>query len=172
MNLSDTILKSCDQPFKSAILIDYPNAHISLKTAKWPTSFDYEVIEKFAKLHSEIVTSRIYGDWRDYPNEKRFLSQYDVELIQVSHVLVCGKRRKDMVDTKMSVDIGLIIPNYPDINLIILVTGDADFLPVVETIKQQGNIRVIIIAEKKSMSDYLGKAADGTLYYQYLAELD
>jgi len=173
MNLSDIKTKSIGKNrYKIAIGIDYPNIEISLKNSGWPIPFDYEVIEKFAKQKGEIILSRIYGDWSYLRNSNMFLSQFDVELVDVPHVLVMGQRMKDTVDTKMAMDTGMMLYEYPEIDMVIIVSGDADFIPVIKTLKQFKSIKVIIIGERESMSDSYGGVADQTFFYQYIADMD
>ncbi len=170
MNLSD--IKSCSNKndYKIAIGIDYPNMEIGLKQAGWPVFFDYETIERYAKQYGEIVISRVYGDWDILQTSAGFLSQYDIELVNVPHVIVCGQHKKDTVDTKMAMDFGTMLYEYPEIDMVFIVSGDADFIPVIETLKKFRNIRVIVIGVRDSMSNSI--KADQTLYYQFIAELD
>ena len=173
MNLSDTKIKSIGKKrYKIAILIDYPNMEISLKNSGWPVPFDYEVIENFAKQKGEIILSRIYGDWNYLWNSKMFLSQFDVELVEVPHVLVMGQRMKDTVDTKMAMDAGMMLYEYSKIDMVIIVSGDADFIPVIKTLKQFKSMKVIVIGERESRSYSFGSVADQTLFYQYIADID
>lgn len=173
MNLSDTKPKSIDKKtYKIAIGIDYPNMEIGLKNSGWPIPFDYDVIEQYAKQWGEIIISKIYGDWVLLRKSSRFLSQFEVELVDVPHILVCGQHKKDTVDTKIAIDFGMLLYEYPEVNMVILVSGDSDFIPVVKTIKKFKMIKVIVIGERGSMSESFGGIADGTLFYQYLANLD
>ena len=175
MNLSDSLGK-LDRTliYKIAIEIDFPNIHIGLKNSDWPVSFDYEMIEKFALRFGMIHSSRIYADWSDYSFEQRILSQFNTDLIHIEHVRVQGesKKRKDLVDTQMAVNIGMMLYESSDINLIIIVSGDADFIPVIKAIKEHGGNKVLIIAARESMSEYLSKYADYTINYEYIAKLD
>jgi len=173
MNLSNTKTKSIDKKRnKIAILTDFPNMEIGLKNSGWPVPFDYEVIENFARRKGEIILSRIYGDWNYLKKSKMFLSQFDVELVNVPHVLVMGNQKKDTVDTKLAMDAGMMLYEYPDINMVIIVSGDSDFIPVIKTLKEFKSIKVIVIGERKSMSNSLGRVADSILFYQFISELD
>ena len=172
MNLSDIKTKSHKNDHKIAIGIDYPNIEIGLKEAGWLVYFDYEVIENYAKMHGEIVMSKVYGDWVQLKRSAMFLSQYDVELVHVPHVKLCGDRKKDTVDTKMAMDFGMMLYEFPEVDMVIIVSGDADFISVVTTLKQYKTIEVYVIGERESMSNVFGKVADQTLFYQYIADLD
>lgn len=175
MNLSDSLGK-LDRTliYKIAIEIDFPNIHIGLKNSDWPLPFDYEMIENFALGFGMIHSSRIYADWGDYSFEQRDLSQFNTDLIHIEHVDVRekSKRRKDLVDTQMAVNIGMMLCESSDINLVIIVSGDADFIPVIREIKDHGENKVVIIAAKKSMSEHLSKYADHTINYEYIAKLE
>ena len=173
MNLSDTKTKGIDRKtYKIVIGIDYPKLEIGLEKSGWTVPFDYDVIEQYAKQQGEIVISKIYGDWSLLKKSSKFLSQFEVELVNVPHILVRGQHRKDTVDTKMAIDFGMLLNEYPEVNMVIIVSGDCDFIPVVKTIKELRMIKVIVIGEKKSMSESFGGIADGTIFYQYLAKLD
>lgn len=174
MNLCDSLGK-LDRTliYKIAIEIDFPNIHIGLKNSDWPLPFNYEMIENFALRFGIIHSSRTYADWNDYSFEQIYLSQFNTDLIHIEHVNVQGesKKRKDLVDTQMAVNIGMMLYENPEINLIIIVSGDADFIPVIKSIKGHGEKKVLIIAARKSMSEYLSKYADHTINYEYIAKL-
>jgi len=173
MNLSYTKIKSEKKnSYKIGIGTDYPNMEIGLKKSDWPLMFDYEVIEQFAISRGEIVLSRIYGDWAYLQNSYKILSQFEVELIDVPHISLCGTKRKDTVDTAMAMDFGMMLHEYSEINLVIIVSGDSDFAPVIKKLKQFKRMRVIVLGEKNSMSDSLGKVADETIFYQYIANFE
>ena len=174
MNLSTTFTKlESIQNCNIGIEVDFPNIHIGLKHSKWPNPFEYETIENFALKYGNIYSSRIYADWKDYLSERNCLSRGNTELIQVDHINVMGEknRRKDLVDTLMSFNICAMMYENPELNLVIIVSGDADFIPVISSIKERGK-KVIIIAAEGSMSEYLGKYADYTINYEYIASLE
>ena len=168
-------LKKLDRTliYKIAIEIDFPNIHIGLKSSDWTLPFDYETIENFALSLGVIHSSRIYADWNDYSFEKTYLSQYNTELVQIKHINLKGKskKRKDLVDTAMAVNIGMMLHENSEINLILIISGDADFIPVIKAIKEYGEKKVLIISAKESMSEYLSKFADHTIHYEYIAKL-
>jgi uncharacterized protein (TIGR00288 family) len=173
MNLSNTKIKTEKKDFYNICIgIDYPNMEIGLKKTDWPLMFDYEVIEEFALSRGEIVLSRIYGDWAYLQNSHQILSQFEVDLIDVPHVPLCGNKKKDTVDTAMAIDFGLMLHEYSEINLVIIVSGDSDFVPVIKKLKESKRMRVIVIGEKNSMSNSLGRIADETIFYQYIANLE
>ena len=172
MNLTNSILIDIKkQKNKVAILIDYPNMEIGLKQSGWPYFFDYKAIELMASQHGEILISRIYGDWNYLKNAYISLSQYNVEMVNVKHIMVCGDKRKDLVDTQIAVDVGILLCKYNDINLFIIVSGDADMIPIIQKIKEFKDKKVIVIGERNSMSEHLGRYADRTLYYQYIVDI-
>ena len=173
MNLSDAKTKSIGKKrYKIAILIDYPNIEIGLKNSGWPVPFDYEVIEKFAMQKGEIILSKIYGDWNYLTSSSKFLSQFEVELVDVPHVVFMGQGKKDTVDTKMAMDAGMMLYEYPEVDMVIMVSGDADFIPVIKALKHFKSIKVIVIGERESISNSIGRVADQTHFYQYIAKLD
>ncbi len=156
---------------KVAILIDYPNMEIGLKQSGWSYFFNYKTIEKLANRHGEIVISRIYGDWNFLKKAYMLLSQYEVEMINVNHVMVCGEKRKDLVDTRIAVEVGILLCKHQEINLYIIVSGDADMIPIIQKIKEFKENKVIVIGEKNSLSNYLGKYADRSLFYQHIVDI-
>ena len=136
--------------------------------------FDYEIIENFALSYGVIQSSRIYADWNDYNFEKRDLLQYNTDLIHIEHINVKGEseKRKDLVDTQMAVNIGMMLYEISEINLIIIISGDADFIPVIKAIKEYREKKVVIISARESLSEHLGKYADYTIDYEYIAKLN
>jgi hypothetical protein len=59
--------------------------------------------------------------------------------------------------------------SHPNIQIYVLATGDRDFIPLVNTIRQSGK-RVIVIGVADATSSHLAQSADEFIFYHQLAE--
>ena len=157
------------RPHKIAIFTDFPNIEIGIIKNTYNDHFEYAIVERFAQCFGEIILSKIYADWSKNKVAYNKLSKTNVQLVNVKHIQHDNKL-KDLVDTKMATDIGITLLKFPKIDLIILVSGDADFLPVIKTIREYKR-QVFIVSEENSLSCYLISNADTIYYYQDIEEL-
>ena len=150
-----------------AIFIDFPNLDISVRESRIRRFPDVSLIKKYAKKFGKIKFLRVYGDWNLLKVQKVILRKIpQIELINVPHI-TNGRGAKDLVDTRMAFDIGSTIERVPEISTYIIISGDADFLPVLQQIRMRGK-EFLIIAEERSLSSHLRRKFNKIITYQKL----
>lgn len=171
MNSINSInIKHTKRNLDIAMFTDYPNVDIGVRRNTFESYYNYGMVETYVKTMGNLRVSRVYGDWQRYKIASKYLSRYNVKLVDVRHIIFSDNRSKDLVDTKMAMDIGTMLLECPDIQLIVIVSGDADFIPVIKTIKEY-NIKVYVIAEQNSLSHHLFDHADKIIFYQDVEEM-
>ena len=110
--------------------------------------------------------ANLYADWRAktmrrYPDR---LCEFDVEF-----VLVLGRRRgrvlKNAVDIRMAVDAVELVHAMPDIDVYVVVTGDRDFVCMVQALQRRGKT-VVGVAPLDGASGELVGQCDRFVYYE------
>ncbi len=154
--------------FNIGVFGDYPNLKFSLEERDISQVFDPTSIINLASCYGKIVILNFYGDWNKLVKDRTRLKQFKIiKLINVPHIQNGNGKKKDVVDTRMAYDIGQIHYKYPEIDLYIIISGDADFLPIITELRKDKK-KVIIIAEEHSLSSFLKKKADKIITYNSL----
>jgi len=117
----------------------------------------------FAGEKGKIAVSTAYGDWTRTHLKKssEILADHSFEMIHVP------KSKKNSADITLITHAIEIIFQYPHIRRLILVTGDADFRPLLISLRKHG-IETIIICDSKSASEDLLLLADSYKDYRDL----
>lgn len=146
-----------------ALFFDAENLFIEAGKAAFPV----DVPRVLTRLREEgrLVLARAYADWSALParDHVRTLQQYAVEMV----MLPTDQRQKNTADIQMVVDALelTILPDAPDV--IALVAGDRDFVPLVQRIKRYGKT-VIGMGLRGSTSRSLEAVCTKFLYYDDL----
>jgi uncharacterized LabA/DUF88 family protein len=140
-----------------AILWDIENV-----TPSSNTGFVTGLLEWAGEL-GRISVARAYGDWtkRELKGISQTLAQNSFEMMHVP------MSRKDSADITLITNTIEIMYQYPHIKKIVLVTGDADFRPLLQAMRKHG-IETIIICDAKSASEDLLLLADAYKDYREL----
>ncbi len=150
------------------IFVDYPNIEISLQeyvSVEYP---DISMVKRYATRLGKIALLKVYGDWNRLQKQRQHLKKVPgTKLINEPHLKTRNGKKKDAVDMRMAFDIGACLEKSPQIDLYILVSGDADFLPVLRQIRIRGK-EILIIAEQNSLSWLLKRKFKNIITYQEL----
>lgn len=114
----------------------------------------------FLEEENRVSSASCFGDWTR-PNLKRIssnLSDYNFELIHIP------KSRKNSADISLITHATEMIFLYPHLQRFILVTGDADFRPLLTTLKKHGKDIWIICDASNASEDLL---AQSDKYFDY-----
>ena len=136
-----------------AIYWDYENVQISdfEDKANIPSA---EGILDFAKENGLVRYQNIYAKWT---NENKALKQ---SLYSLGYELVTVPMVKsNSCDLKIAADIANDVYFDKNLKSIILITGDKDFIPIINWLKKIG-IHVILIGQPGITSDHLTLSAD------------
>jgi len=156
-----------------AVFIDFENIYISARE-KYGTNPNFEYIMDQCAKYGRVVVARAYADWYQFSRVTNALYANGIEPRYVP-TYYYGDDSSDRKAIKNSVDIHLVIDGmgslygYPNIHTYVLVTGDRDFIPLVNAIRQHGK-RVIVIGVAESTSSHLAQSADEFVFYHQLSE--
>ncbi|MFH1451327.1 MAG: NYN domain-containing protein [bacterium] len=142
-----------------AVLIDVQNLYHSAKNLYNGAKVDFREILKLAVSQRSLIRAFAYVVKTKTGEEKPFheaLSKLGIEMRVKDLIIFYGGLKKADWDVGIAVDAVRIAPS---VDAIVLASGDGDFIPLVEYLKNQGK-RVEVIAFSRSASSHLKEAAD------------
>ena len=164
-----------------ALFIDWENFKISL--AGGHRHPNVSALKEEVSNYGRVVVAKAYADWVTRAPELRGASQFILDppalyAAGIDPVYVPTRlpltgapadsyrtaRVKNSVDVKMTADCIECAHSYPNIGTYVLVSGDSDFIHVVNTLRTRGK-RVFIIGVSWSTSRRLADQVDGLILY-------
>ncbi|HKZ43190.1 MAG TPA: NYN domain-containing protein, partial [Candidatus Hodarchaeales archaeon] len=127
-----------------ALLIDFENIAYGLRNQYEGESFQIDPIINTLSEQGTIIVRRAYGDWHQNHVYRRALIEHGIELVERPALGSSGKNGSDI---KMSIDAFELATSNPNVNYFALVTGDSDFLPLIQKLREKGKYVIIISAE-------------------------
>ena len=164
-----------------ALFIDWENFKISLASGN--RTPNVTALKEEVANHGRVVVAKAYADWVTRSPELKGASQFindppalyaaGIEPVYVPTRLPLGSaaalnsrttRVKNSVDVKMTADCIECAHSYPNIGTYVLVSGDSDFIHVINSLRAIGK-QVIIIGVSWSTSRRLADQVDGLILY-------
>ncbi|NCC31029.1 MAG: NYN domain-containing protein [Chloroflexia bacterium] len=155
-----------------AVFIDFENVYVSVRD-KLNANPNFEAIMDRCSDLGRVVISRAYADWYRYPRVTSALYANAIEPIYVATYYYdkdmgrTGRAIKNSVDMNLCIDAMKTLFVNTNISKFVLVTGDRDFIPLVNSIRQQGK-EVYIIGIGGAASTHLAQSADEFVFYEQL----
>jgi uncharacterized LabA/DUF88 family protein len=146
---------------KVAVFIDFDNIRIGIRQHFGGELHPQKLMSKASK-YGRVVTARAYADFTGHPKEfqDRLLFAAGIEPIHAPSK-ISGGRRQSSADMHMVIDMFLEAIDNQDVDTFILMTGDADFVRMVATLRRRFGRKVIISGvQSTSTSLDLMNAAD------------
>ncbi len=157
-------------PHDVALLVDWENLKISLGQVgiKPNVTALYEASREYGR----VVVARAYSDWLEPAMQADPPALYRAGLEPV----YVPKRKypragkgveeivKNSVDVRMAVDAATLCHTNPNIDRFVLVSGDQDFLHVVNALRPYGR-KLILIGVTGSLSQQLAEFVDEVIFY-------
>ena len=156
-----------------ALFLDFENVYISVRQV-YKQNPNFEVIVEKAEEFGRVIISRAYADWYHYQRITNSLYANGIEPVYVP-TYYYGQDPQHTHAIKNSVDIHLVIDamrmlySHDNIETFVFVTGDRDFIPLMNAIRQYGK-ECIVIGVAESASSHLAQSADEFYFYHQLAE--
>ncbi len=143
-----------------AILLDLDNAVIGAAEAN--LIFDINLLLEYVKklTGGRIVYRRSYGDWRQHHSLPKTLAAAGFEM-----QTTVNQMSKNLADMQMVVDAMETLIEGHDFDTYVLVTGDRDFMPLVQALRRRGKV-VIGIGVKHTSSRNLSNLCDKFVFYE------
>ncbi|WP_041327993.1 NYN domain-containing protein [Rubrobacter xylanophilus] len=163
-------------PEDLAIFIDWENIYISTVSEYGAKPNVSAILEK-AREYGRIVSATAYADWTDgeFRDAPPTLYSNGISPRYISARYFPGgksqKRRTNSIDVMLAVECVDFLHNHPQVDTYVLVTGDGDFIPLVNLLRSRGKV-VVVIGVSEATSYHLIESADHFISYASLLEED
>jgi uncharacterized LabA/DUF88 family protein len=160
-----------------ALYIDWENIKYSLlnKENRLPNAM---ALKEAAAKYGRVVSAKAYANWQEgqHLRDPNDLYSAGIEPIYVPTVILGfsdlpdgAPKRKNSVDVKLAVDCVDASLSNPNIATFVLVTGDGDFVHLINTLRLRGK-RVVVVGTSWSTSWQLTSSADHFLAYDVVVD--
>jgi uncharacterized protein (TIGR00288 family) len=155
-----------------AVFIDFENVYVSVRD-KLDESPNFESIMDRCNDLGRVIIARAYADWYRFPRITSALYANGIEPIYVPTYYYdkeqgrTGRAIKNSVDMNLCIDAMKTLFQNNNVRRFVLATGDRDFIPLVNSIRQQGK-EVIVIGIGGAASTHLAQSADEFIFYEQL----
>jgi uncharacterized protein (TIGR00288 family) len=155
-----------------AVFVDFENVYISVRD-KFDANPNFETIMERCTELGRIVIARAYADWYRYPRITSALYANGIDPIYVptyhytKETGRTGSAIKNSADMHLCIDAMKTLFTHANIVKYVFITGDRDFIPLVNSVRQQGK-DVIIIGIGGAASTHLAQSADEFIFYEQL----
>src|ERR1700704_2796138 len=139
-----------EQKLKIAVFIDFDNIEIGVKSTLH-REFDVAAVLDALKERGEIVTKFAYANWGRQESATRALSEHAVQMVQRDP---SPRGDKNGADINLALDALEMAFTHDHINAFAIVSGDSDFIALVNKLKQYGKT-VFVVGGKAFTSTIL-----------------
>lgn len=159
-----------------AVYIDYENLYISLRSTVRKNP-DFDVILEKCREWGRITIARAYSDWSEFARVvtgQMFSSGIEPIYVPTRKFYDAKTRSqatKNAVDIHIAIDIVKDVLLTKNIDTFVLVSGDRDFVPLINVIRAAGK-EIYAIGVAGCTSSELAVAVDGMYYYHQLLQTD
>ena len=152
-----------EEKHRIAIFIDFDNIEIGVKNTLG-REFDVSPVLEALKERGEVLTKIAYADWTRHAEMSRGMSQHGVQMVQ-RHPGPRGD--KNGADINLALDALDMALTKPHIDAFAIVSGDSDFISLVEKLKQY-NKTVFVVGGRAFTSTILQKNCREFISYESL----
>ncbi len=142
---------------KIAVFVDYDNQQLDV----------FALIE-LLREKGRVVIRRAYADWVSRQSYRKSVVQAGFELIDCPKI---SATHKNAADIRLAVDCLSISYEYEDIDIYVFVTGDVDFVPLINKLRTMGK-ETVVVASDPSAAELLQQACDEYIPDHRLDEIE
>ena len=150
-----------------ALFLDLDNITISLDEANLAVELQLIIDTIEEKCEGRIVLRRAFGDWKQHSEIVRQLTTLGFDLQAVMRL---NSSEKNLADIQLVVDVAETLLNGSNYDTYALITGDRDFVPLVQLLRQRGKW-VVGVGVQRSSSLALAQICDRYFYYDDITSI-
>jgi uncharacterized LabA/DUF88 family protein len=152
-----------------ALFIDFENIARSVRQHQLEERVDLRAVLSELEGQGRLLVKRAYADWGYFKDYRSDLLQNGIEPVQVFAASRDREGWKNGADIRIAIDAIETAFRFPDITDFVIISGDSDFLSLVNRLRENGKM-VWGVGLKSSSSQYLVKSCDYFLFYEEIAE--
>jgi uncharacterized LabA/DUF88 family protein len=141
----------------SALLIDYQNLYYHLKgrfEEAHPGEHLIDLLQNirgyFADEGTPVAVARAYADFSGLDDHARHV-QRALYLLGVEPVFVPSTMHRNTTDLQLAIDALELHEHRPELETVVIISGDRDYVPLVQALQQRGK-DVVLIAFREHLS--------------------
>jgi hypothetical protein len=156
-----------------AVFVDFEN--LALGAAKelpgQANAAPYEALTRLCRGYGTASVRRAYADWANpvFGSHQEDLAMNGVDLIQVSRV---GIQNKNAADIRMAVDAMETLIVHPEVSVYVLVSGDGDYSPLVQRLREFGKWVVGVGTEANASRKLVSVCSEYKYWGTLVAEVE
>ena len=131
----------------------------------------YEALTRLCRGYGNASVRRAYADWANtlFGSYQEDLAMNGVDLIQVARV---GIQNKNAADIRMAVDAMETLIVHPEISVFVLVSGDGDYSPLVQRLREFGKWVVGVGTEANASRKLVSVCSEYKYWGTLVAEVE
>ena len=131
----------------------------------------YEALTRLCRGYGNASVRRAYADWANtrFGSHQEDLAMNGVDLIQVARV---GFQNKNAADIRMAVDAMETLIVHPEISVFVLVSGDGDYSPLVQRLREFGKWVVGVGTEANASRKLVSVCSEYKYWGTLVAEVE
>jgi uncharacterized LabA/DUF88 family protein len=136
---ADDVVPYRDSDGAVAVFLDFENLVLGAgSTTTGHDAIPEKALTQLCRGFGNASIRRAYADWRDtrFGRYEKALATNGVDLVQLGRFTTGS--HKNAADIRLSVDAMEMLITHPEIGVFILVTGDSDFTPLVQRLREFG----------------------------------
>lgn len=168
MTQEDSSVSNAEQEKNVAIFFDYENIVYSLKN-RFEQKANFDALVRKCSEFGTVSGAYAFADWSMPYMSNALLyalqaAGFDLVFVPSGSPQDGTGPRKNVADLYMVIEVMNTLHTRPEIDVFVLMTGDRDFMPLVNTLKRAGKY-VVAIGVDGSSSYYLTQSVDDFYYY-------
>ncbi len=154
-----------NEKLKIAVFVDYDNIEIGVKSTL-QRDFDVAAVLETLKERGDLVAKFAYADWGRQEGAKRQMAENAVQMVQR---VPSPRGDKNGADINLALDALEMAFTHPHINAFAIVSGDSDFIPLVNKLKEYGKT-IFVVGGRAFTSTILQKNCHEFISFEVLSE--
>jgi uncharacterized protein (TIGR00288 family) len=154
-----------NEKLKLAVFVDYDNIEIGVKSTL-QREFEVATVLEALKERGDLVAKFAYADWGRQEGAKRQMAENAVQMVQR---IPSPRGDKNGADINLALDALEMAFTHPHINAFAIVSGDSDFIPLVNKLKEYGKT-IFVVGGRAFTSTILQKNCHEFISFEVLTE--
>jgi len=150
---------------KIAVFVDYDNIEIGVKSTL-QRDLDIAMVLESLKERGDIVAKFAYADWGRQEGAKRQMAENAVQMVQR---IPSPRGDKNGADINLALDALEMAFTHDHINAFAIVSGDSDFIPLVNKLKEYGKT-IFVVGGRAFTSTILQKNCHEFISFESLMD--
>jgi uncharacterized protein (TIGR00288 family) len=154
-----------NEKLKIAVFVDYDNIEIGVKSTL-QRDLDIAGVLDALKERGDIVAKFAYADWGRQEGAKRQMAENAVQMVQR---IPSPRGDKNGADINLALDALEMAFTHDHINAFAIVSGDSDFIPLVNKLKEYGKL-IFVVGGRAFTSTILQKNCHEFISFESLID--